>query len=261
MRIKPKKSLGQNFLIDKNIQRKIIDSCGFTHSDIVLEIGSGRGDLTEQIIPRVKKLYALEIDANLCSLLEEKFSEFKNIEIIKEDILKFDFKKHFSSKVKVIGNIPYYISSPIIERLVDYREIIKAIFLTVQKEFACRMRALPGSKDYGSFSCFVQFYLEPEILFDIKKGSFLPQPKVDSSFLRLEVREKRILYGKNEELLFRITRAAFNKRRKTLRNSLEGLISEQQLREFFTKFHIDPNTRPERLSLQDFANLALIKNN
>jgi 16S rRNA (adenine1518-N6/adenine1519-N6)-dimethyltransferase len=259
MHPKPKKSLGQNFLVDKNILNKIISSCGFNNCDTILEIGAGRGELTGLLAQRAKKLFAVEIDADLYLLLKEKFKDQPNAEIIHQDILKFDFKKKFKKeKIKVVGNIPYYISSPIIEHLFKYRDKIGSIYLTVQKEFARRVVAHSGSKDYGSFSCFVQYYSEPKILFYISKGCFYPAPKVDSAFLRLEVRKKPILSAAKEKILFRITRAAFNQRRKTLRNSLKGVITRQKLDKFFAKFAIDSNIRPEQLSLQDFANLAVL---
>jgi 16S rRNA (adenine1518-N6/adenine1519-N6)-dimethyltransferase len=262
MHSKPKKSLGQNFLIDKNIRNKIIQACALSPGDIVLEIGAGRGELTELIAPRINKLFALELDNNLCKLLNEKFKDYQNVKIINQDILKFDIRKYFVKvkKIKVVGNIPYYISSPIIEHLLKARHKIKAIFITVQKEFAKRMTAQAGSKEYGSFSCFVQYYCLPKKIFHIKKSCFLPSPKVDSSFVCLKILKDNLVSLKDEHLLFRIIRAGFGKRRKTLRNSLHGLVDAQKMDKFFLKFNIDPLVRPERLSLSDFVNLLnLIK--
>jgi len=261
MHIKPKKRLGQNFLVDKNIQKKIVETCGLKNSDTVLEIGSGRGEITDLIAQKAGQVFALELDRNLCALLKERFNDQKNVEVINQDILKFNLRKYFSrtpGKIKVIGNIPYYISSPIIEHLFKFRDKIEGIFLTVQKEFAQRVVAPSGSKEYGSLSCFVRYFAEPKVLFHISKTCFYPVPKVDSSFFRLDIRRKLPLKAKDEKLLFKIIRAAFNKRRKTLRNSLEGVIPLQKLNEFFHKYGIDPNTRPEKLSLQDFINLANI---
>jgi 16S rRNA (adenine1518-N6/adenine1519-N6)-dimethyltransferase len=259
MHIKPKKRLGQNFLIDKNIQRRIIDCLELKPSDIFLEIGSGRGELTALLARKTEKIYALEIDARLCEALRANLKGYSNVEIINQDILKFNLRKHFSAtktRIKVAGNIPYYISSPIIEHLIKFRDKIEVIFITVQKEFARRMIASPGPKDYSAFSCYVQYYLQPEILLNIKKASFFPAPKVDSCLVRLKIRERPLVSAQDEKLLFKIIRAAFNKRRKTLRNSLTGIISGKKLDSFFHKYGIDRNTRPERLSLQDFANLA-----
>lgn len=259
MYLKPKKRLGQNFLIDKNIQKKIVDCLELKSSDIVFEIGSGTGELTRLIAKRVDKVYALEIDSNLCQELKKNLKDFSNTTIMNKDILKFNFRNYFkknNKKLKVVGNIPYYISSPILERLIKFREIISVIFITVQKEFAARLAAPSGSKDYGSLSCFVQYYLEPETLLRIKKNSFFPAPKIDSCFLRLKVRQSPLVNVKNERLFFKIIRAAFRQRRKTLRNSLSGIISPDKLNEFFRRYAIDINIRPEDLTLKDFANLA-----
>jgi len=259
MRQKPKKSLGQNFLVDKNIQRKIIDACVFKPEDIVLEIGAGRGELSCSIAERVAKIYALEIDASLCQIIEERLRKYKNAKIINRDILEFNLRRHFArhkDKIKVIGNIPYYITTPIIEHLLRYRDKIGSVYLTVQKEVAERMTASAGSREYGSFSCFVQYYTEARKIFLIKRNCFYPAPGVDSCFLRLGIREKPALELKDERLFFRIIRAAFGKRRKTLRNSLRGVISSGKLERFFIQYDIDADVRPETLTLKDFANLT-----
>jgi len=261
MYFKPKKSLGQNFLIDKNIQKKIVHACDLAGEDIILEIGAGRGDLTAQLALTAKKVYALEIDQRLYPALGKNLECFTNCQIIKGDILKFDIAKFLrlnkvTEKIKIIGNIPYYISSPIIEHLIRYRRNIETIFITVQKEFGRRVAAIPGSKDYGSFSCFAQYYLKPKIIFEIKKNSFFPAPKVDSCFLSLKVREAPEVAVNDEERFFKLIRKAFNQRRKTLRNSLEGFMSKNRLEKFFNAYGIDRNVRPEELSLAQFANLS-----
>ena len=259
MHFKPKKSLGQNFLVDKNIQRKIISSVGLKPSDIVLEIGAGRGELTGLMVPHVKKLYAIEIDSQLCEVLKENLGEYPNINIINKDILKFNLRSSFyrlAHKIKVIGNIPYYISSPTIEHLINFRDIIGTIFITVQKEFAQRLSATAGTKAYGALSCFVQYYTEIKGLFHIKKNCFSPVPKVDSTFIELKIRPHPPVRLKREDLYFKIIRASFSKRRKTLRNSLQGIIPQKMLNEFFSQYSIDSNIRPEDLTLTDFAHLA-----
>jgi len=261
MYINPKKSLGQNFLIDKNIRQKILDSLKLKGSDTFLEIGAGKGELTSLISHKVAKVYALEIDRRLIKVLEEVFKNEPNVTLINEDILKFDLvrfftKLKFKGKLKVFGNIPYYISSPIIAHLIESRFIIETIFMTVQKEFARRVVALPGSKDYGSLSCFVQYYTKPKIIFDISRNSFKPAPKVNSSFLELEIREEPAVFVHDEARLFKIIRASFNQRRKILRNSLGSLVSSEQLDIFFCKTNFDRNVRPEELGLKDFALLA-----
>lgn len=258
---KPKKRLGQNFLIDRNIQNKIINACSLGSCDTVLEIGAGRGELTKLIAQRVNKVYAFEIDRDLCSILKNNLADHKNAAIINGNFLKVDLREYFKRsdhKIKVIGNIPYYITTPIIEYLLKYKHNIEIIFLTVQKEFALRMLSSAGSKDYGSFSCFIRYYTRPKKLFFITRTCFRPTPKVDSCFLQLEIRQEPPVKIENEELLFKIIRATFNKRRKTLRNSLKGIIAPEELEEFFVKYNIDSNIRPESLTLQDFAKLTKI---
>ncbi len=261
MYFKPKKRLGQNFLVDKNVQGKILKCLELKGEEIVLEIGAGRGELTVEVAKKARAVYALEIDAELCRILRNLGQRHPNIKVIQKDILTFDLDRHFSrlkSKIKVVGNIPYYISSPLIEHLLRFREKTESIFITVQKEFAERMVATAGSKAYASLSCFVQTYTHPEILFTIKKGSFFPVPKVDSSFMRLRMRIPPLVGPENEKFYFQIIRTAFNQRRKTLRNSLAGLVPQEALERFFSISSIDRNIRPERLTPQDFLKLTKI---
>lgn len=255
MPIKPKKSLGQNFLADRNIREKIVKAIEFNLHDTVLEIGPGRGEITSLLLPKVKKIYALEIDKALCATLKETLGNCLNLELINEDILEFDLSS-IPEQIKVVGNIPYYISTPIIEHLFKNREKIEVIFMTVQKEFAKRMSAAPGSRDFSSLSCFVQYYAEPKVLFNIKRGSFYPVPNVDSSFIRLKIRKEPAVKVTDEKRLFSVIRAAFNQRRKTLRNSLEGIITEEALEKFYRDNHINKGIRPESLSLKQFAALS-----
>lgn len=274
MRIKPKKSLGQNFLVDQNIQRKIILACELKSSDIVLEIGAGKGELTHYIAERVDRVYAIEIDSRLCQFLKAQFTAHPNARLINQDILKLNLRQPISNGVspvrdteltnrenkisnglKVIGNIPYYITTPILEHLLKFRDKIEKIFISVQKEFAQRIIAKPGSKDYGAFSCFMQYYTEPKVIFTIKKTSFLPAPKVDSCFLRLDIKRKLPLRVEEESSFFKLIRTAFHQRRKTLKNSLKDVILPENLEAFFKKYNIASSIRPEDLSLEDFANL------
>ena len=195
--------------------------------------------------------------------LRNNLKSFHNVEIINQDILKLNLENYFRKadnelKLKVFGNIPYYISTPIIERLLKARDSLSGIFITVQKEFAQRITAVPGSKDYGSLTCFVQYYTRPEICLNIKKTCFSPRPKVDSCLLRLSIRGAPCVEPRDEGLFFKIIRAGFNKRRKTLRNSLSGVVAQQDLERFFAKYGIDSRVRPENLSLEDFANLSNI---
>jgi 16S rRNA (adenine1518-N6/adenine1519-N6)-dimethyltransferase len=237
MHFKPKKSLGQNFLIDKNIQKKIISACLLSSADTVLEIGPGRGELTSLLVDKVKKIYAVELDNGLYSFLKERFKDQSNLRLANEDILKYNLKKKLikEKNIKVIGNLPYYISTPIIEHLFQFRDKIQEMFFMVQKEFAYRIVASAGSKRYGSLSCFIQYYTEPKINFLVKKGSFLPQPKVDSAFISLRVRKRPKVEVEDENRLFKVIRTAFSQRRKTLKNSLKGLIPQDTLEPFFIK--------------------------
>ncbi len=257
MPIKPKKRLGQNFLADTNIREKIIKAVEFNSQDTVLEIGPGRGEITSLLLPKVKKLYALEIDKSLCSILQEAFPNHSNLEIINKDILKFNLDC-IPESIKVVGNIPYYISTPIIEHLFEYRAKIEAIFMTVQREFGKRMSAKPGCRDYSSLSCFVQYYTEPKVLFNIKRGSFYPAPNVDSSFIRLNIRKEPAVSVGNEKRFFSVIRTAFNQRRKTLRNSLKDIVTEKKLESFYRDNNISSGVRPESLSLKNFADLSRI---
>ena len=257
--IRPSKRLGHNFLIDQNIQEKIIDAVEVGKEDIVLEIGPGLGALTEELCKRAKKVIAIEKDRRLYDFLL-KNNSFTNLELIRGDILKYNFHSGDSHYLKVIGNLPYYISSPILIELLKNRDFINLIFVTVQKEFAERVIARPGGKTYGSISCFVQFYTDPTILFTIKKTAFYPVPEVDSCFLKINVREKG-LYLTDEEKLFKIIKACFEKRRKTILNSLYftgEFISKEEILKRLKRASISPTRRPETISLQEFVTLTKI---
>jgi len=259
MQIKPKKRLGQSFLIDPNIKRKIIASCGLSQKDTVLEIGAGRGELTKLIAENAGSVFTVEIDSSLIETLKNNLIAYPNVTIINCDILKLDLSGlgiKCGKKLKVIGNIPYYISTPIIEHLLRYRHRVDAIFLTVQKEYARRLTALPGGADYGSLSCFVQYHAVPEILFYIKKNCFFPAPRVDSAFVRILLKANKRMGPGKERRLFKIIRTAFNQRRKTLRNSLKGIIPKSKLEHYLENRSLDNNIRPQMLSLDDFIGLS-----
>ena len=259
MHFTPKKRLGQNFLVDKNIRNKIVDSCLLRKTDTVLEIGAGRGELTELLAQKAKTVYAVEIDDSLYKILQQKFSQDKNVKLIHKDILKVDLAGDsvmYDGKMTVLGNIPYYISTPIIEHLFRFADKIKTVFLTVQKEFADRMTALSGSREYGALSCFIQYNSKPKVIFKVPAGCFSPAPSVDSSFIKLELKKSFILSGEQEKWLFRIIRASFNKRRKTLQNALKGIVPKEKLMMFFDKYGIRKDIRPEALSLADFVKIS-----
>jgi 16S rRNA (adenine1518-N6/adenine1519-N6)-dimethyltransferase len=244
----PKKSLGQNFLNDIRIQQKIIQACELKADDVVVEIGPGQGVLSRLIAPQVKKLICVETDRDL---IESLRSELPTVEIVHADFLKWDLP----SGIKVIGNIPYYISTPIIEKLIEERAKVSTAFLTVQLEFGERLAATPGGKDYGSLSCFAQYYAGIKLLFKIKNTCFKPAPKVDSCFLRLEIRpfaDKAV----DEEFLFKLIQTAFQQRRKNIVNALKGLTGKEKLEEALIALSIDLNARPENLSLSNYIKLS-----
>ncbi|MFC1593712.1 16S rRNA (adenine(1518)-N(6)/adenine(1519)-N(6))-dimethyltransferase RsmA [Candidatus Omnitrophota bacterium] len=247
---KAKKSLGQNFLVDDNIRRKIIADCNICSSDTVLEIGPGLGALTRGLVKVAKKVSAVEKDKSLYEYLKEEFKDHSNLYLIHEDILKYFLGE---TKTKVIGNIPYNIASPLLEHLIRQKHNISRIFMTIQKELAQRMIAQAGSKDYSAFSLFIQYHTEPKILFPIKRTCFRPQPKVDSCFIELGIPRQPVLQVKNEKLLFQIIHICFNQRRKMITNTLKEFLGKSSLDELYAVAAIDPTVRPEQLSLQDFS--------
>lgn len=258
MQPKYKKSLGQNFLIDKNVRNKIIEQCNLNRNDVVLEIGPGRGEITHLLLDKVKEVRAVEIDSGLCEVLRKQFSAYQNFKLFNRDILKVDLTDllNSSEKLKVIGNLPYYISTPIITKLIEHRKYIDTIFLTLQKELGLRLAAKPHSKDYSAFSCYLQFYTEPEMFFSIKNTSFWPKPKVDSCFMRIKILSKPKVKVKDEESFFKVIRLSFRMRRKLLKNNLATIYSQEKVEEVFKKLKIAPNLRAEDLSLKDFAKLS-----
>lgn len=257
---RPRKRWGQNFLIDENIRDKIIKNVNIKESNRVLEIGPGLGALSEKIISLCGLLNAVEIDKFLCKYLEEKFSSKTNFHLLNKDFLKLDFKElNPEEKLILVGNLPYYISSPIIEHIIKNRSRIKSAFITVQKEFGNRLTAKEGTKDYSALTCFVKYYTKPRFRFIIKKNSFYPVPSVDSVFLELEILDKPSLSVKDERLFFKIIRGSFNKRRKKLINSLscdEIGLKKDELRNILKKLGFDLEIRGEKLKLEDFGKLS-----
>ncbi len=249
----PRKSLGQNFLSDDNIKSKIIQACNLTNEDFILEIGPGTGVLTKELVRLAKNVVAVEKDVKLFQILCQTLGEYPNLSIVNQDILKFQIAHN---NTKVIGNIPYNISSPLIEHLLNQKEKISVIYISLQKELAQRIIAKPGGKEYGSLSLFVQYHTIPTIKFIIKRGSFRPRPKVDSAFIELVVRKTPAVSVKDEELFFKIIRTAFGQRRKMISNTLKEIIGAEKI----CQTGISPSIRPEDLSLQDFARLADLAN-
>jgi len=253
--IRPNKRLSQSFLIDKNVQKKIIDEAGISDRDIVLEIGPGLGALTEELCNRAKRVIAVEKDRRLYDFLTETL-HYQNLELIRGDILEYNFSIH--NQLKVIGNIPYCISTNVIEKLLENRYFIDTAFITVQKEFARRITASPGDKTYGSISCFAQFYSTPEIIFSIKRHSFYPVPDVDSCFLKIQLKRDTPSLT-DETKLFKIIRIAFRNRRKTILKSLyssEVFGDKEDVLKKLGEAGIAPTRRPETISLSEFEKLA-----
>jgi len=256
--IRPSKRFGQNFLIDQNIKNKIIDSVEIDKEDTALEIGPGLGALTQDLCEKAKNVIAVEKDKRLQDFIKNNIS-LPNLDAINEDFLDYEFRD-IDSKLIVVGNLPYSISSPILSHLIENRKRVSAAYVTVQKEFAERAVAMPGSKDYGSLSCYLQFYTESKILFNIPRGAFLPVPEVDSCFLKINF-EKHIDRAVDQIMLFRIIRSSFEKRRKTILNSLtsSGIYKSKEDALFhLTKAKILPDRRPETVSLEEFTKLATL---
>ncbi len=258
----PLKRFGENYLIDKNIKDKIIREAGISKSDTVLEIGPGMGALTIDLADTGAEVFAVEKDPKAFKILQELvFGKYPNLHLYSEDILKFDIKKTVGSgKIKVLGNLPYYVTTPIIELIIQNGDIVDSALIVIQKEVAARLSARPGSKDYSSISCFVQYYMLPEYLYTIKRASFHPVPEVDSSLIRLSTRAEPPVKVKDEELFFRIIRGSFNQRRKSIINSLsrEAVLdaAKSDLTAVLKRAGVDPSSRPEDLSLSEFASIA-----
>jgi dimethyladenosine transferase len=258
------KSLGQNFLINENILDKIIESADISSDDVVLEIGTGIGTLTQRLCENAKKVIAVEIDKNLIPILNETLSDYDNITIINKDILKTDINEELKNlsvnqKIKVVANLPYYITTPIIMKVLEDKVNVDCMVLMLQKEVADRMNATPSTKDYGSLSIAVQYYCDTDIICKVPKSSFIPEPNVDSLVLKLVVNEKRKVEINDEELFFKIVRGSFSKRRKTILNSLsnyEDLGDKDKIQKLLEISEIDSKRRGETLSIYEFANLA-----
>ena len=256
-----KKSFGQNFLIDSHVIEKIIRAAEIGPEDNVLEIGPGIGTLTQYLAEAAGKVVAVEIDEKLIPVLGETLAEYDNVEIINRDILKCDVDSIFDGKpFKVVANLPYYITTPIIMGLLEGKSHFDSLTVMIQKEVADRMKAGPGTKDYGALSLAVQYYAEPYLAANVPPNCFMPRPAVGSAVIRLKRRETPAVDVKDEKLLFKLIRAAFMERRKTLlnavKNSQELDISKERVEEVLTEMGIDTRIRGEALTLEQFALIA-----
>lgn len=256
------KSLGQNFLTDKHIIDKIIDATEISQEDLVIEIGPGIGVLTAEAAERAQKVTAIELDKNLIPILEDTLGDFDNVEIINQDVLKTDLNKIISEsgcqKARIIGNLPYYITTPIIMAILEGGVKAESITIMMQKEVADRIKAKPGTKAYGALSVAVQYYCTVQTVAIVPKEVFYPVPKVDSAVLRLDIRKDKPVELIEERMFFRCIKAGFGQRRKTLSNSLMGIgdVTKEEVKEALLCVGIDEKRRAETLSLDEFANLA-----
>ncbi len=247
-----KKPFGQHFLFDTNILKKILACANITPQDTIVEIGPGLGTLTRLLSERAGKVIAIEIDKKLIGRLTENLSSMGNVELITADALKFPFET-IKGNFKVVANIPYNITAPLIFRLLGYKEKIHSMTLLLQKEVAKRIVASPNCKEYGVLSISLQMYTKPELKFRVPSKVFSPPPKVDSSVVHFEVSATPFFESSDEALFFRIVKTAFSQRRKTISNSLK---SYEGIKDALLKAGIDPKLRPENLSIRDFARLT-----
>ena len=257
------KSLGQNFLIDTNVIDRILEGARVQEGDYVIEVGPGIGTLTKEMGRTAEKVVAIEIDKTLIPILEETLADFPNIEVINQDILKVDVQELVKEKlnggpVKLIANLPYYITTPIVMKFLEEDIPVTDIVVMVQKEVADRMNAQPNSKDYGALSVAVQYYCDIEIVAKAPRHMFMPQPNVDSTVIGLHVREEKKYNVDNEDIFFKTVKASFGQRRKTLLNSLGGLgfLSKDQIKIALQEANIDEKRRGETLSIEEFASLS-----
>ncbi|MEW6573930.1 MAG: 16S rRNA (adenine(1518)-N(6)/adenine(1519)-N(6))-dimethyltransferase RsmA [Bacillota bacterium] len=259
--IRPKKRLGQNFLVNPGVLDKIVAAAGVNAGDTVLEIGPGVGALTCRLAEVAGKVVAVEVDRNLVTLLKEILVGYPNVLLLHADALKTDFEAAVAEAggtfpYKVVANLPYYITTPLLFRLLNSGLRVCLLILMVQREVAVRMVARPGTKDYGALSVFVQYRTKPDLVSLVSRGNFFPAPEVDSAIVRLAVRSHPPVVVSSEELLFRIVRASFAKRRKTLLNALTGSdlgLDRELLRLSLARAGIDPERRGETLTLEEFA--------
>lgn len=256
------KKFGQNFLIDTHVLEKIIESSGITKDDFVLEIGPGIGTMTQYLCENAREVVAVEIDRNLIPILADTLGAYHNVMVIHEDILKLDMNQLANERnngrpIKVVANLPYYITTPIIMGLFESHVPVESITIMVQKEVAERMQVGPGTKDYGALSLAVQYYAKPEIIAHVPPNCFMPRPSVGSAVIRLTKHEKTPVFVEDEKLMFQLIRASFNQRRKTLVNGLYNFpqlqLSKEVIQESITELGMPLTVRGETLTLEQFA--------
>ena len=259
-----KKNFGQNFLVDERVLGKIVSSAEISKDDVVIEVGPGIGTLTQALAKEAYKVVAVEIDTTLVPILGELLSDFDNIEIINEDILKVDVnaiaEKYPDKKIKMVANLPYYITTPIIMNVLENHIPVESITVMIQKEVAYRMKAQPSTKDYGSLSLAVQYYCEPYLVANVPQNCFMPRPNVDSAVIKLTVMDKPKVQVNNEKVMFEFIKAAFSQRRKTLVNCIfsRGLLtlSKDEMGKMLNGLGYDERVRGESLTLEDYGKIT-----
>ena len=266
-KVHAKKSLGQNFLIDDDVVDEIIENSEISKENLVIEIGPGLGTLTKRLLDSAGKVIAIELDESVLEILNDRFKLYNNFELINQDVLKVDLNSLINSnlndsikKCKIVANLPYYITTPIITKLLEENLNLDSITVMVQKEVANRLTAIPGKdKDIGAISYYIYYYSDAKIVLDVPRGCFIPSPDVDSSVINLKLlKEPRVKFD-DTEFLFKVIKIAFSQKRKTLLNSLvnNGLCSsKKELEDILSSLNINVKVRPEELSLQDFANIS-----
>ena len=267
--IRANKSLGQNFLINSEVVENIISSSEISKEDMIIEIGPGLGTLTKYLLEKAGKVLCIELDSKMIKILQDRFSNYQNFEIINEDVLKVDLNKIIKTNkenekiknVKIVANLPYYITTPIIMKLLEEKLDIESITVMIQKEVADRLIETPGGKNTGAITYTVYYYCESEKIMEVPNSSFIPEPEVTSEVIKMTLRNKPAVDIENTKVMFMIIKSAFMQRRKTLLNALTNtkvFMSKQEGIEILKKLNLDENVRAENLTLQDFANIAKI---
>ena len=266
-RIKANKSLGQNFLISQNVVDKIVESSNITKEDLIIEIGPGLGTLTKELLEKAGKVICIELDKKMIKILNDRFSMYKNFELIHGDVLKVrlnkiikdEKEKNGLKKAKIVANLPYYITTPIVMKLLEDRLDLETITVMVQKEVADRLIAIPGEKDTGAITYSVYYYATSEAILEVPNDSFIPEPEVTSKVIKLTIRKEPPVEVKSRGVMFKIIKSAFMQRRKTLLNALTNtkvFISKEEGIEILKELDLDENIRAEKLTLEDFAEIT-----
>lgn len=255
------KNLGQNFLVSEEVLTNIMEGAGLNEDTCAMEIGPGIGTLTAEMAKRCRRVLSIELDDNLIPVLNETLGNYENIKVIHGDALKLDFNELIRNEdlknIKLVANLPYYVTTPIITKIFEEKTIIESIVVMIQKEVGDRIVAKPGTKEYGSLSLLCQYYSQPVKICDVPPSSFMPEPKVDSIVIRMDIRRSPAVEVTDEKLFFNIVKKSFNMRRKTLWNSLKPLgLEGEKLKEAFESAGIDPQRRGETLSIEEFGKLA-----